>query len=254
MLYQTQATQQTPAYIIYLLDVSASMNQMMDAGEGEKRRIDIVTDALSLAIRQMVFRSTKGSRLLPRYRLSILAYSDRVYDLLGGVKTIDEVARLRPLEKIQTQRLTDTAKAFSVVEKLLHDELPNLQEGPAPLVCHMTDGASTGEDPEPIVQRIMNLSIPDGNVLVENIFISDEILQEPIPNTKKWSGIMPHTEIQDEYGVKLQRLSSPIPESYREMMVEHGYKIEKGALMMLPGTNADLVSLGFQMSAATPVR
>ena len=98
MLYQTQATQQTPAYIIYLLDVSASMNQMMDAG-GEKRRIDIVTDALSLAIRQMVFRSTKGSRLLPRYKLSILAYSDHVFDLLGGVKTIDEVARLRPLEK-----------------------------------------------------------------------------------------------------------------------------------------------------------
>ena len=116
MLYQTQATQQTPAYIIYLLDVSASMNQMMDAGGEEKRRIDIVTDALSLAIRQMVFRSTKGSRLLPRYKLSILAYSDHVFDLLGGVKTIDEVARLRPLEKIQTHRLTDTAKAFSVVE------------------------------------------------------------------------------------------------------------------------------------------
>ena len=112
MLYQTQATQQTPAYIIYLLDVSASMNQMMDAGGEEKRRIDIVTDALSLAIRQMVFRSTKGSRLLPRYKLSILAYSDHVFDLLGGVKTIDEVARLRPLEKIQTHRLTDTAKAF----------------------------------------------------------------------------------------------------------------------------------------------
>ncbi|MFL0401510.1 hypothetical protein ACH0BP_07145 [Bacillus nitratireducens] len=41
MLYQTQATQQTPAYIIYLLDVSASMNQMMDAGGEEKRRIDM---------------------------------------------------------------------------------------------------------------------------------------------------------------------------------------------------------------------
>lgn len=37
MLYQTQATQQTPAYIIYLLDVSASMNQMMDAGGEEKK-------------------------------------------------------------------------------------------------------------------------------------------------------------------------------------------------------------------------
>ncbi|SDY78189.1 MULTISPECIES: vWA domain-containing protein [Bacillus] len=254
MLYQTQATQQTPAYIIYLLDVSASMNQMMDAGGEEKRRIDIVTDALSLAIRQMVFRSTKGSRLLPRYRLSILAYSDHVFDLLGGVKTIDEVARLRPLEKIQTHRLTDTAKAFSVVEKLLQNELPNLQEGPAPVVCHMTDGASTGEDPESIVQRIMNMSVPDGKVLVENIFISDEMIQEPISNIKQWKGIMPDTNISDEYGAKLQRLSSPIPESYREMMIEHGFHIADGALMMLPGTNADLVSLGFQMSAATPVR
>ena len=149
-----------------------------------KRRIDIVTDALSLAIRQMVFRSTKGSRLLPRYKLSILAYSDHVFDLLGGVKTIDEVARLRPLEKIQTHRLTDTAKAFSVVEKLLQKELPNLQDGPAPVVCHMTDGASTGEDPELIVRRIMNMSVPDGNVLIENIFISDEIMQEQITNIK----------------------------------------------------------------------
>ncbi|EMA6343052.1 vWA domain-containing protein [Bacillus cytotoxicus] len=254
MLYQTQATQQTPAYIIYLLDVSASMNQTMDAGGEEKRRIDIVTDALSLAIRQMVFRSTKGSRLLPRYKLSILAYSDHVFDLLGGVKTIDEVARLRPLEKIQTQRLTDTAKAFSVVERVLQKELPNLQDGPAPVICHMTDGASTGEDPELIVKRIMNMSVPDGNILVENIFISDEIMPGRIANIKQWQGIMPDTTILDEYGAKLQRLSSPIPQSYREMMVEHGFHIADGAVMMFPGTNADLVSLGFQMSAATPVR
>lgn len=254
MLYQTQATQQTPAYIIYLLDVSASMNQTMDAGGEEKRRIDIVTDALSLAIRQMVFRSTKGSRLLPRYKLSILAYSDHVFDLLGGVKTIDEVARLRPLEKIQTQRLTDTAKAFSVVERVLQKELPNLQDGPAPVICHMTDGASTGEDPELIVKRIMNTSVPDGNILVENIFISDEIMPGRIANIKQWQGIMPDTTILDEYGAKLQRLSSPIPQSYREMMVEHGFHIADGAVMMFPGTNADLVSLGFQMSAATPVR
>ncbi len=87
-----------------------------------------------------------------------------------------------------------------------------------PVVCHMTDGASTGEDPELIVRRIMNMSVPDGNVLIENIFISDEIMQEQISNIKKWEGIMPNTEITDEYGAKLQRLSSPIPQSYREMM------------------------------------
>ncbi|UOY91677.1 VWA domain-containing protein [Ectobacillus sp. JY-23] len=254
MEYRIQATQQTPAYIIYLLDVSASMNQLMEASGEQKRRIDVVTEALASAIRQMVFRSTKGSRIAPRYRISILAYSDHVFDVLGGMKSIDEVARMRPLEGIQTQRLTDTAKAFSVVEKLLQEQLPHLQDCPAPLVCHMTDGASTGEDPEPIAKRIMNMRVPDGHVLLENIFISDEMLVEPIAQTKKWKGIMKETELQEEYGKKLKQMSSVIPESYREMMIETGYSIQPGALMMLPGTSADLVSLGFQMSAATPVR
>ncbi|MBM7643959.1 hypothetical protein JOD45_000150 [Scopulibacillus daqui] len=254
MDYRIQATQQTPAYIIYLLDISASMDQLMDAGGEQKRRMDVVTAALNSAIRQMVFRSTKGSRLSPRYKISILAYSDRVFDVLGGIKSIDEVARMKPLENIKTQRLTDTAKAFASVEKILLKELPGLQDCPAPLVCHMTDGAYTGEDPEPVVKRIMELKVPDGRVLVENIFISDEIMAEPIADPKRWPGIMPDTRLNDEYGMKLKRLSSPLPESYREMMVETGYQIEPGALMMLPGTNGDLVSLGFQMSAATPVR
>ncbi|MCK6255341.1 VWA domain-containing protein [Fictibacillus sp. KIGAM418] len=255
MDYRLQATQQTPAYIMYLLDISASMNQMMDAGNGqEKRRIDVVTSALNSAIRQMVFRSTKGSRLSPRYKVSILAYSDNVFDVLGGIKGIDELARMKPLDNVQTQRLTNTAKAFAAAEKILLQELEKMQDCPAPLICHMTDGAYTGEDPEPIVQRIMNLSVPDGKVLVENIFISDEILSKPIENSKKWPGIMYETVLDEDYGNKLKRLSSPLPESYREMMIETGYKIEPGALMMLPGTNADLVSLGFQMSAATPVR
>ena len=75
----------------------------------------------------MVFRSTKGSRLLPRYKLSILAYSDHVFDLLWGENN-RRGSKTSPSRKIQTHRLTDTAKAFSVVEKLLQKELPNLQD------------------------------------------------------------------------------------------------------------------------------
>lgn len=230
MNYRIQATQQSPAFIIYLLDISASMNQMIESNGEKKRRIDVVSSALRSAIRQMIFRSTKGSRLSPRYKLSILAYSDHVYDVLGGIKGIDEVAKMPPLENIQTQRMTDTRKAFAKVEEILLQELPNLQNGPAPLVCHMTDGAFTGEDPTPIVERIMKMGVEDGNVLIENIFISDEIIK-PIENTKKWSGIMSDTLLNDEYGNKLKHLSSTLPESYREMMMEMGYHIEPGAMV-----------------------
>lgn len=250
MNYTIQASQRTPALIIYLIDISASMNMLME----DRRRIDVVYEALSLAIRQMVFRSTKGNRLTPRYRIAILAYSDDVYDLLNGIKGIDEIAAIGSLPDLTPKRFSDSAKAFLQAEKILQSEIPNMQDCPAPLVCHMTDGVATGEDPEPIARRIMNMSVPDGNVLVENIFISDHLMNQPISEPRRWKGILADTQLEDEHARKLKMMSSVLPESYREMLVEADYQLSPGALMMLPGTCSELVSIGFQMSASTPVR
>lgn len=247
--YTTQATQSNPALIIYLLDVSGSMSLM----KGEKRRIDIVMDSLYVALKQMVFRSTKGSRISSRYRVAILAYSDEVHDLSGGIKKIDELMNTGMLPSLKTYRFTDTAQAFLYAEKLLQDELPAMQDCPAPLICHMTDGVYTGEDPEPIVRRIMDMSVKDGNVLVENIFISDDVLEQEVDEPKRWQGVREDTAFRDDYGYKLKLMSSIIPESYREMMREAHFNLAKDSLLMFPGTNPELVSLGFQMSAATPI-
>lgn len=247
--YTTLATNRTPALIIYLLDVSASMAQPM----GSSRRIDVVSDALAMALRQMVFRSTKGGRLSPRYRIGMFAYSDRVYDLLEGVRGIDEVVNMG-VPELSLLTTTDTARAFAEAEQVLTAELDGLHASPAPLICHMTDGEYTGEDPVPIVERIMQLAVPDGRVLVENIFITDKVLNSPAPDTGQWPGIQPDTPLAGEYAEVLRRLSSPVPESYRMMMREHRYQLAPGALMLFPGTSLELVSFGFQMSAATPVR
>jgi len=249
MPYEIMATSKTPALIIYLLDVSASMSQAL----GNKRRIDVVMDALTATLRQMVFRSTKGGRLSPRYRIAMIAYSDHVYDLLDGVKTVDQVAQLG-VPDLSPMRTTETAKAFAQAEKLLQAELPNLRACPAPVVCHMTDGEYTGADPEPIARRIMQMTVPDGNVLVENIFISDKILPQPITDPTKWTGIAPDTRLTNDYARKLRAMSSPVPESYRAMMLENNYHLAPGSLMLLPGMTPELVAMGFQMSAATPVR
>jgi len=249
MPYTVMATGKTPAFIIYLLDASVSMSQPL----GNKRRIDVVMDALTTIVRQMVFRSTKGGRLAPRYRIAMLAYSDHVYDILGGVKSIDQVARLG-MPELSPMRTTETAKGFEQVEKVLYAELPSLQACPAPLVCHMTDGEYTGDDPEPIVQRIAAMGVPDGNVLIENIFISDKILPEPISDPTRWRGISTDTELANDYALKLRAMSSPVPESYRIVMLENNYHLSPGALMLLPGISPELVALGFQMSASTPVR
>jgi hypothetical protein len=246
--YALLATAKTPALIVYLLDLSASMTQTM----GNKRRIDIVNDALTIALRQMIFRSTKGARISPRYRIAMYGYSDQVYDLLGGVKTVDHVAKVG-IPELSLQRTTDTALGFARIEDLLASELHNVINCPAPLVCHMTDGEFTGDDPGPIVQRIMAMRVPDGNVLVENIFISDQILNQPIQNAREWPGIVPGCALENEYALQLANMSSPLPKSYHAMMREAGYRMDKNALMMLPGMTPSLVEMGFVMSAATPV-
>jgi hypothetical protein len=246
MPYDLMATAKSPAFIIYVLDVSASMSQRLD----QRRRLDVVMQALGAAIKQMVYRSTKGMRVSSRYRLAMYAYSDHVYDLLDGVKTIDQLAA-RGVPELPLMRSTDSARAFSQVEKLLLQELPSMQQCPAPLVCHMTDGEYTGDDPEPIVRRIMNMSVPDGKVLVENIFISDSLLTESINDAQRWPGILPSTRFTNRYAEKLRAMSSTIPESYRIMMLESGYNVAKDAVMMLPGLNPELVEMGFVMSMST---
>jgi len=188
MSYEIEATSKTPAFIIYLLDVSASMRTNM----GGKQRIDVVADALQAAFQQMVFRSTKGSRIQPRYRVALYAYSDKVYDVPGGVKTIDQMAQLG-IPELKTLRTTNTAEAFRKAKKLLERELSHLEGCPAPLVCHMTDGEYTGDDPEPIVREIMQMITSDGPVLVENIFISDKILPDHIDDLFRWPGVRPKT-------------------------------------------------------------
>lgn len=248
MAHEALATAATPALVIYLIDVSASMSQRL----GDKRRVEVVSDALRSALTTMVHRSTKGVTVRPRYRLAMYAYSDHVYDLLDGIRTIVDVASLGTPD-LSPMRTTDTARAFGQVEKLLEAELPRLTECPAPVVCHITDGEYTGADPEPTVQRIAAMRVPDGNILVENIFISDKILSDPIVDVHQWPGILPDTDLASDYARKLRAMSSPLPDSFRQMMEECGYRIRPGGVMLLPGSSPELVAMGLQMSASTRV-
>ena len=245
--YGTTATRLTPALVIYLIDLSASMSQVL----GTRTRIDVVKDALRATIRQMVFRSTRGRIVAPRYRIRILGYSNQVYDLLGGVRAVDELASNSFDPDLTPLRTTDTAKAFAEAERILLQELPDFGRSPAPIVCHLTDGEYTGADPEPIAQRIKSLRVPDGNVLLENIFVSDGFLDAPVADPRTWSGINTHTPLLSEYARKLRRMSSPLPETYRRALMDSGFPLGRESVLLLPGTTPELVRMAFQISGMT---
>jgi len=248
MPYEVKANRDHPALLILLFDMSGSMEEIMER-ETQKRRIDVVWLAFASLRKRLFGLTTKGQHVAARYRIALFSYSDDVVDMQGGIKPVADILSSVPF--IVPRGGTNTAKAFASAKALLERELREMQNCPAPLVLHMTDGEYNGDDPEPIARQIMAMSVPDGPVLVENIFISESILPTPITDPRTWPGILPDTILTNPYAEKLRAMSSPLPESYREVMADEGYRLMPGALMLLPGTNRELVRLGFQIAEAT---
>jgi hypothetical protein len=253
MDYTIEATTKTPALLIFLIDVSASM----DLPLGNKTRLEAAEEAVTATIQELLSMCMKGGTIKPRYRLAMLAYSDNVDDGLGGIQPIDTVVQLfsqRGPLRLKVGKGTNPAAAFAEAERLIRAELPKIQEHPAPVICHLTDGKHDKryQDPEPIAQEIMSLGVQDGKVLVENIFISDDILAEPIRDLKSWQGIRPDTQLLNDYAVKLRNMSSRFPESYITNVFEKAsIQLAPDARMLLPGTSPELVKLGFQIAGHT---
>lgn len=248
MPYQTKATSATPALVIYLLDCSGSMQDPLDGVP----KIDHVNNALAGVLERMTQRSTKGEVISARYRLAFIAYNDQPIDLLGGIKTIDEVmAKGRP--RLTPGGRTDSAAAFAYARDLLRKELPGIAGHPAPMICHLTDGQFTGSDPLPVAQEIMQMANADGSILVENIYVERNLTLQPILDTEKWPGVSDESEISDVYARKLFAISSPLPDGYAATIADDGYALRAGSRMLIPGTSKDLIELAFAMSGATPV-
>jgi hypothetical protein len=246
MLYDALATAATPALIIYLLDISDSMSAKM----GGEPKVDMTSKMLKKVVREMVQRSTKGQTVSPRYRVSIITYNDEVQDLFGGAITVDKFLK-QGIPYMKPEGTTDTAKAFEAAEAFLRKDWGQIQNCPAPMICHMTDGEYTGEDPLPAAQRIMQMRNADGNVLVENIFLDDEALSAPVQDVYSWHGISSEAQLRSKAARGLFRMSSVIPDSYTGLFQDRGYSLQSGSRLLFPGTTPEMVEAGFTMSGTT---
>jgi uncharacterized protein YegL len=248
-MYTQPATTLTPALIIYLIDASQSMNDRC----GSTTKIDVVNMALKNAIKDMVRRSMRDGVVQRRYKLAILAYSTKVIDVLDGICDLPDLVRAG-VPILSAGGKTDTAAGFAAVEQLLQAHLADFQRSPAPLVCHLTDALFTARDPSSVVKRIQELHVNDGSVLVENVYIADNMLRKPVQNWYEWGGVLKARQLTNAYARLLFYLSSPLPESYRQNINNYGYHLQSGTSLFFPGTHTDLVRLAFAISAATQLK
>lgn len=254
MQYQNSATSVSQALIVFLIDISGSMKAKMPNG---KERHEVVEEALQRVISRLAQQSFDQGEILPRYRLNLIAYSEEIWDIYGGIKTIGEVVE-RGLTELPPQTKTDPAKAFRYVKNVLEEDIKSWSEDskrycPPPMIIHLTDAEITErfEDPEPIVKEIQKLAVPDGNVLVNNIFIS-EYIKLPTNNIQTWKGFFPEDKTGDQYGDKLLRLSSRLPETYRDNLnTRQGTNLSSGTVMFYPGIDPEFIESGFVASMSS---
>lgn len=247
MAYTTPATKNTPALIIYLLDVSASMGNQI-AG---RTKSELVTETLMQVAREMVMRSMKGTVPSPRYRIAIYIYNDEVRDALNGPRLITELIEVG-VPAVTPSGRTNTCAAFEAAEQLLIAERANLRDCPAPLICHLTDGAYTHNDPGPVVERIKQMTFPDGAVLVENIFFDANALFSSVADPYQWPGVTSEGQLRTATARRLFQMSSVIPKSYLELFADRGYQVRPDARLLFPGDTPEMIEAAFTMSGMTP--
>jgi von Willebrand factor type A domain len=253
MFYIQPATSLTPALVIYLVDASPSMNEPCSA----TTKIDMVNKALRAAIKDMVRRSMHNGIVDRRYKIAIFAYRTRAEDILGGIRELPDIIKDGvPVISADSNPdgKTDMIAGFTAVEKLLQDQLVNFQDSPAPLVCHLTDGLTTGEKLVPVVCRIQAMAVNDGSVLVENVYVADNMLRSPVQDWRQWHGVTKLKQLTNNYAKLLFQISSPLPETYCQNINYYGYDLRKGAAFLLPGTHTGLVRVAFPISKAIPIK
>jgi Mg-chelatase subunit ChlD len=255
--YKNQANSDHPATLIYLVDISGSMNAIMQDG---KTRIEIAKNAIQVAYAQMIQRSMRQGKIHPRYRVGMIAYSDEIYDVYGELGSIISIEQIKDegIPAIAPQKSTNMARALKYAAKLIKDDIQKwpqkwLDECPPPMVINITDceyDEKGGQDPLEFAKALQKIAVPDGNVLVENIFITDQI-SLPI-SVHEWQGYQFSDSTGDLYGDKLLAMSSPIPSTYAQILREQaGSRIREGTAMMFPGITREFIKFGFVMSIVT---
>lgn len=250
--YKNLANSDHPATLIYMVDISGSMKAKMPDGSS---RIDIAKNAIQTAYAQMIQRSLRQGKIHPRYRVAMIAYSADIYDVYSGIISIDRL-KDEGVPSLVPQKGTSMAKAFRYAAKVIQDDISKwplnwLTNCPPPLIVNITDSEYySGEEDELVkaVNTLKNISVPDGNVLVENIFVTDWI-QFSYSHEREFRGYYHGDSTGNPTGDKLLELSSLMPSSYAQIMREQtGFKVKDGVAMMFPGINRDFIRAGFSMS------
>ena len=230
MAHEKKISRAFPGLIIFVLDDSGSMGDLLQGTSDPC--CAWVERYLGILFKQLLEYSTdmKGDTpvIKPRYFVYVIEYGSTP-DVWNGEMLDIETAVEKYAQANNSLGLqgrlggTDTAAAMqraydflkvAIQEERFCDSFP-------PMVFHLTDGMS-GTDAEPVVEQIRQLSTSDGAPLVVNAFIGTQT-SLAYQGPDDFPGYVDEAEAGPSSDNKrLFNMSSVVPESMRQTLVEEG--------------------------------
>lgn len=188
MSYQLQWGSKHPGLLVYLVDLSGSMEW-----DG---KIDRVSNAVWNVVDGLVSCCQNMGVYKERFHLEVIGYNQYTYNIFsGGVKMMNDKldltmsdSRFFNIKKEgKAQGLTHMAMAYDKAAEIVRNWISSRKSNgipvPAPIVLNITDGfpEESGISAEEARQKalrsakaLMDISVPDGNLLLFNIHIDDD--------------------------------------------------------------------------------
>lgn len=245
----------TPGYIIFLVDQSGSMEEdyIVNPNGKNQNKAEFTALVINRTINELIFTNSEGDKIKDRVFISIIGYGGKggnsvddirsdylsafadsplrvekikkkVSDGAGGLVEIEEEMAMYLEPTCPRNGLTPMAEALDFAKQLIEGWITKKPDNPAPVIINVSDGMPyTGSNPIDDIEKtistansIMNINTGDGNPLIFNVHLG----QPPFNETKFSSN---ENEVADEEGKLLFKISSKVPESYREAARKHEF-------------------------------
>jgi uncharacterized protein YegL len=240
----------TPGYIIFLVDQSGSMGEDYTGG---KNKAEFTALVINRTINDLIFTNSAGDKIKDRVFISIIGYGGKgsnsvddirsdylsafadtplrtekvkkkVSDGAGGLVEIEEEMAIFLEPTCPRDGLTPMGEALDFAKQLIEGWISKKPDNPAPVIINVSDGmpytgGNSVDDADKaisIANSIMQISTNDGNPIIFNVHLG-----QPPFTESKFEGS--ESKIADEEGKLLFKISSKVPETYREAARKHEF-------------------------------
>ncbi|MEX0820746.1 MAG: vWA domain-containing protein [Rhodothermales bacterium] len=252
MAYSAEISRSSPTAILFLLDQSASMQDVFGGaeqrGDAAPSKARVLADTVNSLLQNLVLRCAKEDGVRDYFHVGIVGYGERVQPLIRPAAESPTAPNFVPISYLAERPLrleqrvrqvngeqrkvkfpiwfdprakngTPMCQALDLAAQIVRDWIDLHPHDFPPIVVNVTDGEATDGDPLEFARQLRSFATDDGEALLFNVHLSSS--EAPAVELPDAAAELP----REDYALQLFQMSSPLPFSMRAAAEQEGYRV-----------------------------